>query len=247
VHEINFTRTNRNDDVITISTKSRDLAQPFQLHRILTEESIPTELALRYNDGKPELIISNKSIDTIGTIRIMPNREQTELSPPGQTTLPLEAKPRLSETTTGPTTHRVIHIALNVIWRKDPTTQQLEYLLIQEAAGSRSAGLWYLPAGRVEENESPEQGAIREALEESGMVINLGEVLATESWRLGNILKMRHIFSATPRFDQEPKSHSDQHSMKAAWFRLDEIESLPLRGTEILDYLRKIHTRESKS
>lgn len=47
-----------------------------------------------------------------------------------------------------------------------------EILLLQRAEGSAMAGQWFLPGGMVEAGETPEQGARRELVEESGLEID---------------------------------------------------------------------------
>ena len=51
-----------------------------------------------------------------------------------------------------------------------------QVLLLQEG-GKLAHGLWALPGGHVDPGESFEQAAIREALEESGYNVVLGDVL----------------------------------------------------------------------
>jgi mutator protein MutT len=46
------------------------------------------------------------------------------------------------------------------------------YLLVQEGQGE-AEGLWNLPAGHVDAGETPQQAAIREALEEVGYTVQL--------------------------------------------------------------------------
>ncbi len=51
------------------------------------------------------------------------------------------------------------------------------FLLVQEN-GARSRGWWNWPQGRVEEGETPEEAAIREAKEETGFDITIVRKLA---------------------------------------------------------------------
>jgi bis(5'-nucleosidyl)-tetraphosphatase len=51
-----------------------------------------------------------------------------------------------------------------VVYRRDKTTGKLHYLLLHYIGGH-----WDLPKGKVEENESLEEAAIREVKEETGL------------------------------------------------------------------------------
>lgn len=55
-------------------------------------------------------------------------------------------------------------------------TKDDKVLLLKEG-GVRARGLWCFPGGHVEDGESLEQCAIREALEESGYKITLGKTI----------------------------------------------------------------------
>ena len=48
------------------------------------------------------------------------------------------------------------------------------YLLVQEKQ-EHAYGLWNLPAGRVDEGDTIEETAIKEAREETGFIVELGE------------------------------------------------------------------------
>ena len=53
-----------------------------------------------------------------------------------------------------------------------------EVLLVQELNGSKK-GLWHIPSGTVEHHEFPQQAAVREIKEETGLVVRLEQYLKT--------------------------------------------------------------------
>jgi ADP-ribose pyrophosphatase YjhB (NUDIX family) len=109
------------------------------------------------------------------------------------------------------------------------------FLLVQERKHHQS---WYLPAGRVEQNEDFVSAAKRETLEESGVEIDLQGIVRIEhSPRPDGRSRVRVIFAATARGDAEPKQFADEHSLGATWFSLDELRALPLRGQEVPELL----------
>jgi ADP-ribose pyrophosphatase YjhB (NUDIX family) len=52
-------------------------------------------------------------------------------------------------------------------------------LLVVQRGRAPGAGLWSLPGGRIEPGETPQQAAAREVREETGLVVEVGEVLIT--------------------------------------------------------------------
>jgi phosphatase NudJ len=112
------------------------------------------------------------------------------------------------------------------------------FLLVQEA---KHGGGWYLPAGRVEPGETFFDGAVRETKEESGLDVTLEGLVRVEHTPFPEgYSRLRIIFVARPVNDAQPKSFADEHSVRAAWFTLEEIEKLPLRGDEVLELFRFI-------
>jgi phosphatase NudJ len=107
------------------------------------------------------------------------------------------------------------------------------FLLVHERDGS-----WYLPAGRVEPGERFAEAARRETLEEAGVPIRLTGILRVEPSHAGHSLRLRVVFVAEPADDTPPKQLADAESLGAAWVGLDELERYPLRGPDVVDYLR---------
>lgn len=107
--------------------------------------------------------------------------------------------------------------------------EQNEVLMIQEAKKS-CAGKWYLPAGRMEPNETIIEAAIREVLEETGLNIEVTTLLGLEcaggSW---------YRFICTGRVlggELKTPNKADAESLQAKW--VHDLNELNLRANDIL-------------
>ncbi len=104
--------------------------------------------------------------------------------------------------------------------------------VIAEAAGGEivlvlrgenpGRGLWGLPAGFMEIDETVEQTAVRECFEETGLTVELGDLWGVWSYyhvekRTGGVL----VLYAARVVAGEPRGGSD--SIEARYFTLDEI------------------------
>jgi 8-oxo-dGTP pyrophosphatase MutT (NUDIX family) len=124
--------------------------------------------------------------------------------------------------------------ALVVVERDDG-----RFLLVQERKHGQS---WYLPAGRVDPGEDFVQAALRETLEESGLPVRLTGILRIEQRATSSSQRLRVFFLARPLDPSlPPKSSPDEHSLRAAWFTLDELRALPLRGDEVFAWCEAVH------
>lgn len=112
------------------------------------------------------------------------------------------------------------------------------FLLVKER---RHGERWYLPSGRVEPGERIEDAARREALEETSIPVVLEGILRIEhSASKEGTARCRVFFVARPANDDPPKSVPDRESLAAAWYTMEDIESLPLRGIEVRYLLREL-------
>lgn len=98
---------------------------------------------------------------------------------------------------------------------------------------------WYLPAGRKEPLETYADAALRETKEEAGIDIVLEGVLGIEHRPLPGGARMRVIFLAREAGDAQPKTTPDEHSLEAAFFSLEEMFALPLRGDDVLYWVKR--------
>jgi phosphatase NudJ len=109
------------------------------------------------------------------------------------------------------------------------------FLLVHERKHGQG---WYLPAGRVEPGETFAQAAIRETREEAGVDIVLEGILKVQHSPREDGQRLRVFFLARTVGDQPPKSEPDEHSLEAAWFSVDELKGLNLRGDEVEAWMR---------
>lgn len=114
-----------------------------------------------------------------------------------------------------------------------PTTK--DFLMVHE---KQDRG-WWIPGGGVEQEESFEQAAIRETLEEAGINIRLEGILRVEFSNEDDYARMRVIYFAVPIEEyQTLKTTPDEHSQGAKWLSYKQIKTLQLRGDEPLDWIR---------
>jgi len=96
-----------------------------------------------------------------------------------------------------------------------------KYLLVQEKQ-PKVYGLWNLPAGYVDKGETIEQAAVREAKEESGYQVTLGQKVGVYHESVGKPVK--HAFTAQVvggKLNPNPDEILD-----AKWLSLKEIRNL---------------------
>lgn len=100
------------------------------------------------------------------------------------------------------------------------------FLLIQEAAVKWNRS-WYLPGGKINIGENIKTGAIRETLEESGLIVELTSLFNLKYYE-GPDDKMEFYFTAKVT-GGTLKDTANKHSLQANWFTLQEIKFLNLR------------------
>lgn len=111
------------------------------------------------------------------------------------------------------------------------------FLLVHER---KHGGGWYFPAGKLEPGETFAEAAIRETREEAGVEIVLEGIFKIQHTpqRAGADQRLRVFFLARQADDAPPKQVADEHSLEAAWFTLEELQKLTLRGDEVEAWVR---------
>jgi len=108
-----------------------------------------------------------------------------------------------------------------------------EVLMVQEAKSS-CRGKWYLPAGRMEQNETIEDAVKREVLEESGMIVEPTSLIYVESPGSGFWFRFTLTGNITGG-SLKQLSQGDRESLQARWFSVDAIKTtVDLRAHDII-------------
>jgi len=112
-----------------------------------------------------------------------------------------------------------------------------KYLLVEERV-SAGESTWYLPAGGVKPSGDFLAAAVRETQEEAGIIIEPLGLLGADQILVedGQTTKIRIVFLGK-MVGGSLKTSLDKESVRAAWFRPDEMRNLRLRDDEVLEWI----------
>lgn len=118
-----------------------------------------------------------------------------------------------------------------------------DVLMMQEAKES-CRGRWYLPAGRLEPNETLVEGVKREVAEETGLNYEPETILCVEM----NGVSWQRITFIGKTTSGRLKPKPDEESLDAKWMKYPDLKSKPIRSGDIfslielgLEYLKLDH------
>lgn len=116
-------------------------------------------------------------------------------------------------------------------------------LLVRIAPGEADSGRWTLPGGGCAFGEDPAEGARRELREETGLEVELGEVLGIRSavygparTRSGHRIHFVGVLYRARIAGGDLRHEPDGSTDLAAWQPFDALDALP--AVELLDWAR---------
>lgn len=104
---------------------------------------------------------------------------------------------------------------------------RVEVVLQHRAVWSHHGGTWGIPGGAIAPDETPTEGALREAQEEAGIepadvVVRSSYVLDHGTWAYTTVLAA--LRPGAPGMVRE----ADDESLEVRWVPVDEVTALPL-------------------
>ena len=132
-----------------------------------------------------------------------------------------DQRPRVC-TDCGRTAYRDPKVGVGAVVRDDAGR-----LLLVQRGIAPAKGLWSLPAGFVDADEDPRDAAAREALEETGLVVRVGDVV--DVWAGGG--GRASFFLAFHAVVTGGVLEAGDDAVDAGWFALDSLPELAFAST----------------
>ena len=110
-----------------------------------------------------------------------------------------------------------------------PVDEKKRILLVRQYRLPARSYLWELPAGRLDEGETPLQAAKRELIEETGYRARTWKKLVSFYPSPGYVAEKMHLFLATGLTAGEAKPMEDER-IEMRWFTAKEIEQAVRTG-----------------
>ena len=127
-----------------------------------------------------------------------------------------------------------LHVALALV------SSQHGWLISRRASGRIFAGLWEFPGGKLAPGETPQQAAVREVQEETGLVVAPVAVVGVLRTAHGGREVILHLVHCRAAGD-EPQA-CDPAVEEVRWAAVCELERLPMPpvNAEIIALIRQL-------
>ena len=106
--------------------------------------------------------------------------------------------------------------------------QENQFLLIRESNPAWK-NKWFLPGGKLQDDESFSDAGIREVKEEAGYDISINGITLVRINKNDLTKKGCRIFLSGRVIEGDIKTQYDEHSMEAKWFTTEEMQMLEFR------------------
>ena len=93
------------------------------------------------------------------------------------------------------------------------------------------AGGWEFPGGKVDRGETPAQAAVREAHEELGVRVELGEQVGRGPWPLGGTHEMWLWWAVTHPGEPAPRPVADHDELR--WLSRETLHDVPWLANDL--------------
>eukprot|EP00475_Leptophrys_vorax_P032555 TRINITY_DN5038_c0_g1_i1.p1 TRINITY_DN5038_c0_g1~~TRINITY_DN5038_c0_g1_i1.p1 ORF type:complete len:319 (+),score=87.10 TRINITY_DN5038_c0_g1_i1:52-1008(+) len=124
-------------------------------------------------------------------------------------------------------------------------------VLMQEAKPT-CRGQWYIPAGKVDKNESLITAAQREMKEETGLEVEITQLCHIENFPRMKLNWTRYCCTGKITGGKlKTEAEQDKESLQAAWFSCEKVlagpsKQFPLRGTDFFAMLESVREKRRK-
>jgi 8-oxo-dGTP diphosphatase len=125
--------------------------------------------------------------------------------------------------------NKMLRVSLTVIFNEEN-----KVLLLKRSENTDwCPNCWALVGGKIEKNETPEEGLVREVKEETK--IKLEKFKLKKIIKFDNVLEYLYLSKVNNNFVELNSEHSDYR-----WYSLDEIKEIDNKVPELLNYIKYV-------
>lgn len=100
-----------------------------------------------------------------------------------------------------------------------------------------AANTWTLPGGKLEPEDNPAKGVLREIREETGLEADVQGPCGVARWSTRNSKKLGIFYKATVKGKAPAPKLSGEHQ-RAFWITADELKDYPFHRKEMVEIIR---------
>ena len=119
-----------------------------------------------------------------------------------------------------------------------------EVLLLRFSKKANPTERWIFPGGRINENENPKEGLIREVKEETGLDIRIINPIDVVSWGKEEDHRYAVFFKCKLRSKKQDVKLSHEHQ-SYNWLSLDQLDKIDFYLSSFKNILNKIGDKKA--